>query len=125
MLILITIITFILATSLVFYIQYVLLRKRNPLTERLSDLEKSNPFRPYGASLLTSQRESGLERVFQPLSRLIPKSPKEVGTTAQKLMRAGYRNKSAVTIFFGIMMALIMTALLILFVSGALQSVQR
>ena len=40
-------------------------------------------------------------------------------------MRAGYRNKSAVTIFFGIKMALIITALLILFVSGSLQSVQR
>jgi tight adherence protein C len=125
MLILITIITFILATSLVFYIQYVLLRKRNPLAERLSDLEKSNVFRPYGETRLTSQREKGVARVFEPLSRLIPKSSNEVGATAQKLMRAGYRNKSAVTIFFGIKMALIIVALSILFLSGSLQSMHR
>ena len=117
MLILITVITFILATSLVFYVQYVLMRRKNPLAERLSDLEKSNPFKPYGESLLTSQRETGVERVFEPLSRLIPKSPKEVGATAQKLMRAGYRDKAAVTIFFGIKMASIIVALLILFLS--------
>ena len=121
MLILITVITFILATSLVFYVQYVLMRRKNPLAERLSDLEKSNPFKPYGESLLTSQRETGVERVFEPLSRLIPKSPKEVGATAQKLMRAGYRDKAAVTIFFGIKMASIIVALLILFLSGSLQ----
>ena len=41
-----------------------------------------------------------MERVFEPLSRLIPKSPNEVGATARKFMMAGYRNKSAVTIFF-------------------------
>jgi len=119
MLILITVLTFIIASSVIFYLQYALMRRRNPLADRLSDLEKSNPFRAYGESVLTSQRGTGAEKIFEPLSRLIPKSPKEVGTTAQKLMRAGYRNKSAVTIFFGIKVAVIILATLILFSSGA------
>lgn len=121
MLVLITAVTFIIASSLVFYLQYVLMRKRNPLADRLSDLEKSNPFRAYGESVLTSQPETGIEKVLEPLSRLIPKSPKEVGRTSQKLMRAGYRNRSAVTIFFGIKMAIIIAAPLILFLSGVTQ----
>jgi tight adherence protein C len=122
MLILITVLTFILASGLVFYLQYVLLRRRNPLVDRLTDLERSNPFRAYGESILTAKKETGMERVFEPLSRLIPKSPNEVGSTAKKLMMAGYRNKSAVTIFFGIKVSLILCALFILMMSGALQS---
>jgi len=121
MLILITVLTFILASSLIFYLQYALIKKRNPLAARLSDLEKSNPFRAYGESVLTSHQETGVEKVFEPLSRLIPKSPKEVGSIAQKLMRAGYRNRSAVTIFFGIKVAIIIAAPLILFLSGMMQ----
>ena len=122
MLIFITVLTFILASSLVFYIQYALLRRRNPLAERLSDLEKSNPFRAYGEAALAAQQESRVERVFEPLSKLMPKSPNEVGSTAKKLMRAGYRNKSAVTIFYGIKVAVIIASPLILFLSGRMQS---
>jgi tight adherence protein C len=121
MLFVITALTFIIASSLVFYLQYILMRRRNPLADRLSDLEKSNPFRAYGESMLTSHQETGVEKVFEPLSRLIPKSPKEVGRTSQKLMRAGYRNRSAVTIFFGMKMAIIIAAPLILFLSGVTQ----
>lgn len=122
LLIFITVLTFILASSLVFYIQYALLRRRNPLAERLSDLEKSNPFRAYGEAALAAQQESRIERFFEPLSKLMPKSPNEVGSTAKKLMRAGYRNKSAVTIFFGIKVAVIIASPLILFLSGKMQS---
>ena len=122
MLIFITVLTFLLASSLVFYIQYALLRRRNPLAERLSDLEKSNPFRAYGEAALAAQQESRVERVFEPLSKLMPKSPNEVGSTAKKLMRAGYRNKSAVTIFYGIKVAVIIASPLILFLSGRMHS---
>src|SRR5512139_66295 len=101
-LILITVLTFLLASSLAFYVQYAFMRRRNPLSDRLADLEKSNPFKAYGESVLTAQRESNVERVFEPLSKLLPKSPSEMGATRKKLMRAGYRNKSAVSIFYGI-----------------------
>ena len=117
-LILIIVLTFLLASSLAFYVQYALFRKRNPLSDRLADLEKSNPFKAYGESILTAQRETNVERVFEPLSRLIPKSPSEVSATRRKLMRAGYRNKSAITIFFGIKVVVIILLPLLLFLAS-------
>jgi tight adherence protein C len=122
MLILITFVTFVLATSLVFYLQYVFMRRKNPLSERLADLEKSNPFRAYAETAVQAQRETNIERVFQPLSKLIPKSPSEVGATTRKLMQAGYRNKSAVTIFYGIKVGFMLAVLLAAFLTGRFRS---
>lgn len=122
MLILITVLTFVLASSLAFYIQYALMRRKNPLSERLADLEKSNPFRAYAESAVVAQQETSVERVFQPLSRLMPKSPNEVSSTTRKLMQAGFRNKSAVTIFYGIKVGFILVLLLAAFVSGRFQN---
>lgn len=118
MLILITILTFVLASSLVFYLQYAFLKRRNPLADRLSDLEKSNPFKAYAEAGLAARQESAAERVFEPLSKLIPKSSNEVGKTAKKLMRAGYRSRSATTIFYGIKVAVILSSTIILIVTG-------
>jgi tight adherence protein C len=118
MLILITVLTFILTASLAFYLQYAFLRKRNPLVDRLADLEKSNPFKAYAEAALAMRQETPIERVFEPLSKLMPKSPSEVGNTAKKLMRAGYRSRGAVTIFYGIKVAVILLGVLVLFVTG-------
>ena len=122
MLILITVLTFVLAASLVFFLQFILLRKKSPLSDRLTDLERSNPFRAYGGSPLTTRREASIEKIFEPLSKLIPKSPKDTGATAKKLMRAGYRNRSAITVFFGIKMALILVTLMVVLFSGVLKA---
>jgi tight adherence protein C len=122
MLILITVLTFILASSLVFYLQYAFMRRKNPLSERLADLEKSNPFRAYAESAVLAQRETSVERVFQPLSKLMPKSPSEVSATTRKLMQAGYRHKSAVTIFYGLKASFILALFLAAFLIGRLQS---
>ena len=122
MLILITFLTFVLATSLVFYLQYAFMRRKNPLSERLADLEKSNPFRAYAETAVLAQRETNIERVFQPLSKLMPKSPSEVGATTRKLMQAGYRHKSAVTIFYGIKVGFILAVLFAAFLTGRFQS---
>ena len=122
MLVLITVVTFILATSLVFYLQYAFIRRKNPLSERLADLEKSNPFRAYAESAVLAQKETNLEKVFQPLSKLMPKSPKEVGATTRKLIQAGYRHKSAITIFYGIKVCFMLVLLFGAFVAGRFQS---
>src|SRR5262245_58650878 len=122
MLILITVLTFVLASSLAFYLQYAWMRKKNPLSERLADLEKSNPFRAYAESAVLAQQETGIERVFQPLSKLMPRSPNEVGATIRKLMQAGYRHKSAVTIFYGIKAGFILLLLLVAFLTGRFQA---
>jgi len=125
MLILITTLTFILATSLVFFLQFFWFRKKSPLANRLSDLERSNPFRIQDAGIFAERRITSAERVFEPLSKLIPKSPSEIGATAKKLMKAGYRGRSAMTVFFGIKVALILAALLGVLFSGVLQTMPK
>jgi tight adherence protein C len=125
MLILITVLTFILATFLVFLLQLVLLRKKTLLADRLTDLERSSPFRAYDGSALTAKRETGVQKVFEPLSKLIPKFFKEAGATAKKLMMAGYRSPSAVSVFFGIKVALILVTLLAVFLSGVLNTMPQ
>jgi tight adherence protein C len=42
-----------------------------------------------------------LKAVVQPFEKVLPKSPKEVSVIEQRLMRAGYRDDSAVGIFYG------------------------
>jgi tight adherence protein C len=122
MLILITVLTFVLASSLVFYVQYAWMRRKNPLSERLADLEKSNPFRAYAENAVLAQQETNIEKVFQPLSKLMPRSPSEASATIRKLMQAGYRHKSAVTIFYGIKVGFILLLLVVAFLTGRFQA---
>lgn len=112
-----TILTFLLVVVLVFYLMYLLLRTKNPLVDRLADLEHTNPMRSHGEAGEPSQERS-VEKVFEPLSNLVPKSPQEVSATAKKLMSAGFRSSSAVTIFFGIRTFMILLAPIILYLSG-------
>ena len=63
-LILIIVLTFLLASSLAFYVQYALLRRRSPLSDRLADLEKTNPFKAYGESILTGTTRNQYRKGF-------------------------------------------------------------
>jgi tight adherence protein C len=44
---------------------------------------------------------SSLRALFEPLQRVLPKSPNEVSVLQQRLIRAGYRNDWAVSVFYG------------------------
>jgi tight adherence protein C len=44
---------------------------------------------------------SSLRAVLQPFEKVLPKSPAEVSVIEKRLMRAGYRDESAVHIFYG------------------------
>jgi tight adherence protein C len=54
---------------------------------------------------LTRLRKKGptesIKAVVQPFDKVLPKSPKEVSVTRSRLIRAGYRDDSAVRIFYG------------------------
>ena len=118
-----TILTFLLVAVLVFYLMYFLLRPKNPLADRLADLEHTNPMRSHGEAGEPPQERS-VEKVFEPLSNLVPKSPQEVSATAKKLMSAGFRSSSAVTIFFGIRTFMILLAPIILYLSGKTEGLE-
>jgi tight adherence protein C len=50
---------------------------------------------------LLPRRETSVETIVKPFQNLLPRSPAEVSIVQRRLMRAGYRNPSAVNIFYG------------------------
>jgi tight adherence protein C len=54
-------------------------------------------------NLLSTIQQSGfsLSGVVEHLEKIIPKSQAEVGVTQQRMIRAGYRNESAINVFYG------------------------
>jgi tight adherence protein C len=113
MLLIITTLTFLLIASIAFFLLFLLGNKRESVINRLEELELSSS--PKGMS---SSKESRTDRVFDPLSKLIPKSPKEAGATRKKLMQAGYKGRSALSIFYSIKLILIVTLPLGFYFSG-------
>jgi len=54
-------------------------------------------------NLLSTIQQSGfsLSGVVEHLEKIIPKSQAEVGVTQQRMIRAGFRNESAINVFYG------------------------
>lgn len=59
-----------------------------------------------------------LKAVVQPFEKVLPRSPKEVSVVEKRLMRGGYRDPSAVRIFYGAKVLLPLTLVLLLTVTG-------
>ncbi len=78
----------------------LLLFYRDALPQRI--YEAINP-RPKQRTLLTAIRQTGfsLGGVVEHLDHVLPKSQAEISIVLQRLTRAGYRNESAVKIFYG------------------------
>jgi tight adherence protein C len=78
----------------------LLLFYREAMLERISDV--INP-QPKKKSLLDAIQETGLSigGVVEHFENVLPKSQAEVSVVLQRLNRAGYRNESAVKIFYG------------------------
>jgi len=78
----------------------LLLFYREAMMQRISDV--INPH-PKQKSLLSSLQDSGFSigGVVEHFENVLPKSQAEVSVVLQRLIRAGYRNESAVKIFYG------------------------
>jgi tight adherence protein C len=73
---------------------------RDALPQRIA--EAINP-RPKKRNVMSAIRESGLSigGVVEHFEQVLPKSQAEVSIALQRLIRAGYRNESAVRVFYG------------------------
>ncbi|HEV2484234.1 MAG TPA: type II secretion system F family protein [Terracidiphilus sp.] len=73
---------------------------RDALPQRIA--EAINP-RPKKRNVMSAIRESGLSigGVVEHFEQVLPKSQAEVSVALQRLIRAGYRDESAVRIFYG------------------------
>jgi tight adherence protein C len=78
----------------------LLLFYREAMLQRISDV--INP-QPKPKTLLGTIQQAGLSVsvVVEHFERVLPKSQAEVSVIEQRLIRAGYRNESAVKIFYG------------------------
>lgn len=78
----------------------LLLFYREAMLQRIHDV--INP-RPKPKSLLTTIQDTGLSvgNLVERLEHVLPKSKAEVSIVLQRLTRAGYRNESAVSVFYG------------------------
>jgi tight adherence protein C len=78
----------------------LLLFYRDALPQRIA--EAINP-RPKKRNVMSAIRESGLSigGVVEHFEQVLPKSQAEISVALQRLTRAGFRNESAVRIFYG------------------------
>jgi tight adherence protein C len=98
----------------------LLLFYREEMLQRIS--EAINP-RPKQKSLLTAIQQTGLSisGVVEHFENVLPKTQAEVSVTLQRLQRAGYRDESAVKIFYGskVLVPLLLCALALVTGLGA------
>ena len=73
---------------------------RDALPQRIA--EAINP-RPKKRNVMSAIRESGLSigGVVEHFEQVLPKSQAEISVALQRLTRAGFRNESAVRVFYG------------------------
>jgi tight adherence protein C len=78
----------------------LLLFYREALPQRIADAINS---RPKKRNVISTIRETGFSigGAVEHFEHLLPKSQAEIGIVLQRLTRAGYRNESAVKIFYG------------------------
>jgi len=91
---------------------------RDALPQRIA--EAINP-RPKKRNVVDAIRESGLSigGVVEHFEHVLPKSQAEVSVALQRLTRAGYRNESAIRVFYGYKVFVPLALAAIALVSGA------
>jgi tight adherence protein C len=80
----------------------LLVFRRDAVMRRFSDLVGTRA--ESSGELLQSlvpRRQSSVETIVKPFQNLLPRSPAEVSVLQRRLIRAGYRDQSAVNIFYG------------------------
>lgn len=79
----------------------LLLFYRQAVLERLTEVISPRARRQRSLKAAIQEAGSSLSGVMGRLEQLLPKSQAEVSLMSQKLMRAGYRNESAIRVFYG------------------------
>jgi tight adherence protein C len=80
----------------------LLVFRRDVFMHRLADVA-GPPSKPSGNFLkrLFPRKQSSVETIVKPFQNLLPRSPAEVSVIQKRLIRAGYRDRAAVNIFYG------------------------
>jgi|HubBroStandDraft_5_1064220.scaffolds.fasta_scaffold04028_4 tight adherence protein C len=98
----------------------LLLFYREAMLKRISEVIDPKAKRPKQRSLLSAIQQTGssLGGVVEHFEHVLPKSQAEVSVVSQRLIRAGYRNESAVKVFYGMKVLLPVLLCIIAAVTG-------
>ncbi|MGB0063180.1 MAG: type II secretion system F family protein [Terracidiphilus sp.] len=100
---------------------FLLFHREGTMLKRISEAIAPKPKEKRLTSAM-EKAKSSLGGLMESVENLIPKSEKEVSVLQQRLVRAGYRNESAVKIFYGSKVLLIGVLLLLVMVVSQLIS---
>jgi tight adherence protein C len=86
---------------------------RDAMLERLGSVVTGRTERKVGLARLAENPAASVSTLVTPFEKMLPRTSQESGVVQKRLIRAGYRNPSAVNIFYGakVMVPLILTAL--------------
>jgi tight adherence protein C len=109
-------------TFLVIFILFasggLILFYREAMLQRISDVVSPEGRRAGGILSTIQQTRSSLSGMVQQLEKVLPKSQAEVSVIQQRLIRAGYRNDSAVNFFYGAKVLVPIGLCVLAFVTG-------
>jgi tight adherence protein C len=91
---------------------------REAMLQRITAVTSTRPARPKGFVGTVHQTGLSLTNVVEQFERILPKSKSEVSVVKQRLVRAGFREESAVKIFYGAKILSPLMLCLLLLISG-------
>ncbi|MGB6743183.1 MAG: type II secretion system F family protein [Terracidiphilus sp.] len=98
----------------------LLLFYREAMLKRISEVIDPQIKKPSKRSLMDTIQQTGssLGGVVEHFEHVLPKSQAEVSVVSQRLIRAGYRNESAVKVFYGMKVLLPLLLVILAAVTG-------
>jgi tight adherence protein C len=79
----------------------LLVFRRDVVMQRLSNLVGPRNTSSELLQPLIPRRQSSVETLVKPFQNILPRSPAEVSVVQRRMIRAGYRDQTAVNIFYG------------------------
>src|SRR5690242_10043605 len=93
---------------------------REAMLQRLSHVTSSKPPKQWSDLLTKAGATQSVRAIVQPFEKVLPKSPLELSVVQQRLVRAGLREDSAVSLFYGAKVLVPVLLLLVVVASGAM-----
>jgi tight adherence protein C len=100
----------------------IMLLFRTGMTQRLASAITPLAEDETWMSRLKRNRTGSIQAVIQPFDRVLPKSPQEVSIAQKRLMRAGFRKDSHLSVFYGSKVLVPITLCVLAAISGVTET---
>lgn len=97
----------------------LLLFYRDVVRERLSAIVDQRLGPTARLSLLVHRRQGAVEQIVRPFQNVLPRNARDVSVLQKRLIRAGYRQESAINVFYGAKVFVPLVLVVLTIVTGA------